>query len=707
LRWGFARRSGEPTLAAQALRDTLEEALALSTVALAPLDVRQMADLVDSLGLTGIDGRAIAERLVRHTGGNPMFALETLKHALATDLRGSQLPRPASVGVLIERRLRQLSAPAIALARVAAVAGVDFSIQLAERVLETPAMALADAWNELETAQILKGAAFAHDLVFEAALRSMPEAIATHTHASIAEWLEQSQGEPARIAAHWEATSTPQRALPWLHQAATRAHAAMRAREAVDFLVRAAAIEADSASPGQAFRTLSSIVDTRFTVDPDPTLLPLLDRLDQLAADVSQKIEALLLRADYFMHRIERLDEGIDAARRAVELATHTGHDWYRVGGGFSVAILQSMQGDYETAARGVNDLLAEARRWPVPRQRCNMLSKAAFVLLRSARTSQAVELYCEAADEARACNYPSSQLIALGNAAHGLLRLQRPREALARLEQSEALRAAHDSLEGSGKANDWKAAIALRLLGRYSEALQRAQLAVERFRLRSPGKLTSAVVTRAHIWLDLGQLARARQDRELALRSVLDPVAAQEVSLLDLRLAVESAAGAENAGDLGSALLEQQLQPFMELQAKLLLIGLATPADAERSARSVIDAARAAEFRGLEAAAMSRAAMAEVETGETEAAVAHSRLAIEMAGQQNTEDLSWIAIVRNAVVVLRQAGLEQESLRLLLMGKEWLEQVAAHSVPPEFRDSFLNRNPVNRELLTLATRLK
>ena len=244
LRWGFAQRTGEPTAAAQALRDTLEDAFGLRTVALAPLDAVQMAALVDSLGLADLDGSAIAERLVRHTGGNPMFALETLKHALAAGGTDAKLPRPASVGALIERRLRQLSPPAIALARVAAVAGVDFSIEMAEHVLKTPAVALADAWNELESAQVLKGAAFAHDLVFEATLRSMPEAIATHTHGSIAEWLERADGEPARIAAHWEATTMPQRALPWLHKAAERAFAAMRPREGIEFLVRAAVLEA-------------------------------------------------------------------------------------------------------------------------------------------------------------------------------------------------------------------------------------------------------------------------------------------------------------------------------------------------------------------------------------------------------------------------------------------------------------------------------
>jgi hypothetical protein len=38
--------------------------------------------------------------------------------------------------------------------------------------------------------------------------------------------------------------------------------------------------------------------------------------------------------------------------------------------------------------------------------------------------------------------------------------------------------------------------------------------------------------------------------------------------------------------------------------------------------------------------------------------------------------------------------------------GAQWLQRTAADEVPSEFRDSFLHRNPVNRELLVLATRL-
>ena len=93
---------------------------------------------------------ALAGPLLRHTGGNPLFVLETLKQGLTDgSLARGELPRPLSVGALIERRLQRLSEPALTLARVAAIAGVDFSIELAEAAIGVRAVQLASAWAEL------------------------------------------------------------------------------------------------------------------------------------------------------------------------------------------------------------------------------------------------------------------------------------------------------------------------------------------------------------------------------------------------------------------------------------------------------------------------------------------------------------------------------------------------------------------------------
>ena len=114
LRWALAYRPAEAGSPVQALHDALVEQARLAPIALAPLGVEALAALVDSLGLPGVDGKALAPGLLRRTGGNPLFVLETLKQAwvertLDRLADAALLPRPLSVGRLIERRIAQLS----------------------------------------------------------------------------------------------------------------------------------------------------------------------------------------------------------------------------------------------------------------------------------------------------------------------------------------------------------------------------------------------------------------------------------------------------------------------------------------------------------------------------------------------------------------------------------------------------------------------
>ena len=54
----------------------------------------------------------------------------------------------------------------------------------------------------------------------------------------------------------------------------------------------------------------------------------------------------------------------------------------------------------------------------------------------------------------------------------------------------------------------------------------------------------------------------------------------------------------------------------------------------------------------------------------------------------------------------LAAAGDSAHAGAVLARGSAWLRATAAEQVPEPFRDSFLQRNPVNRELITLASRV-
>ena len=90
----------------------------LSTTALA---IHAIAALLDSLAIPGLSSAAWAEPLARHTGGNPLFILETLKARLSSRPDGSagaapaagELAAPEQIGKLLDLRLAQLAPEAL------------------------------------------------------------------------------------------------------------------------------------------------------------------------------------------------------------------------------------------------------------------------------------------------------------------------------------------------------------------------------------------------------------------------------------------------------------------------------------------------------------------------------------------------------------------------------------------------------------------
>jgi tetratricopeptide (TPR) repeat protein len=230
-----------------------------------------------------------------------LFALETLKLAWhdGSITLADGLPRPSSLTQLIGQQLARLSSAALQLARVAAVAGVDFDIPLAQSLLQRSALELADAWAELEAQHVLRGAAFAHDLIHDAVLQGLPEVIARHLHGACAAWLEGSQAEPARVAAHWEAAGQRARALPALRAAAERAHRALREEERIQLLLHAAEIAEAAERLDEAFELVHQAIGGHMSTIRQADGLPLLAHLARLARTPLQQARVAGNRAWY------------------------------------------------------------------------------------------------------------------------------------------------------------------------------------------------------------------------------------------------------------------------------------------------------------------------------------------------------------------------------------------------------------------------
>jgi hypothetical protein len=63
--------------------------------------------------------------------------------------------------------------------------------------------------------------------------------------------------------------------------------------------------------------------------------------------------------------------------------------------------------------------------------------------------------------------------------------------------------------------------------------------------------------------------------------------------------------------------------------------------------------------------------------------------------------ELWWVA-----TQVFRAANRGARADRMLADGRDWITRIASEHVGAQYRDSFLNRNPVNRALLAAASRL-
>jgi DNA-binding SARP family transcriptional activator/tetratricopeptide (TPR) repeat protein len=200
---------------------------------LAPLAAADMADLMQQLA--GAAAPRFAAWLHGRSGGNPFFALETLRalfeagqlraapgapgtnvgwasdlDALSTDYQ--ELHVPPRVAALVRRRVDGLADTTRRVLSIAAVAGDALHLELLAQVAGLSPWATGEALAAAQTAGLLNGRHFAHDLVREALLRATPEPLQTVLHAGVARHCADVL-PPHRLAGHWWAAGNLPAAL--------------------------------------------------------------------------------------------------------------------------------------------------------------------------------------------------------------------------------------------------------------------------------------------------------------------------------------------------------------------------------------------------------------------------------------------------------------------------------------------------------------
>lgn len=313
-----AHREGELQPDSAACIGRAVESDAVSRIVLAPLDEGDTRALLASLELPVIDGRAGA--IVEASRGYPLYVLEIVRAIIeeASSAEGdvSSVPLTDRMKALFRRRLDRLSEGAIRLARVASLAGTELDVALAAHVLGSSPMDLADAWSELERAQVLESSRFTHDILAEAVRESIPAVVRTHVHALVAEHLSRTNGDPARVAEHFLSGGRPREAVPFLFRAAETARGLSCIADCLRFFDRAAEVLEEAGDWSGASRALYE--RARSTLGQESELIAA--RMERVAKTPGDRSRAVLVRSTVELERGEH-DASEASAILASELA--------------------------------------------------------------------------------------------------------------------------------------------------------------------------------------------------------------------------------------------------------------------------------------------------------------------------------------------------------------------------------------------------
>jgi DNA-binding SARP family transcriptional activator/tetratricopeptide (TPR) repeat protein len=696
--WLLAMRGGELAAATRRWVDLQLQASALP-VELPTLTAAEVNELIESLGLPAYADASVAESLLRHTGGNPMFVLETLRASLSDSAPGRRerrpWPRVPGVRQLIDGRLARLSPLALNLVRCAAVAGPDLSADLAAAVLGLRSLDLADAWTELEAADVLRGTDFAHDLIGEAARDALPEPIARSLHADVARWMEQRGGAPARIASHWIAAGDAARSVPHLLNAARQAQAAWQLETAAALWQQAAEILRAAGDRRGAFDALFHAAHTLSERVIDERLEAHAQALEELAGD-DPGLRAAAALARLAVHvEARRLDDALRLATEALAMARRACRSDVEVELLWDLTVIHwesGRQAEAAEAARGALDRLEHidaegATLLALEGTRLKLLHALGTILSASCRFAEGNDFIEQARTLARLEGNVGSAVIdgvtlaenaiALGDLAAAL---RHSEEAMA---DARASAAGPDSLGRALRARAGALAIAgdpggaLALL---EEAVHAGERAVRRY---------DADFRRALHWLqyELGRHDLAAKGlRQLHMQEDLLPATRLlvEATLLRLGDSVDASALLDRASNVASATLRAQVlslaAPGCDPERVLPLLSMTAAAARDNGAYGL--------WLGLQAHAI--AAMRAL------GRLTEARVAAEVVWRRIDEGACatelFPRVARELYLVWR--GEDDDRAQLVsLRASAWMRK-AAMGLPPEWRENFLNRAP-------------
>jgi len=537
--------------------------------------------------------------------------------------------------------------------------------------------------------------------VYEAALASVPGAIARRLHAEIADFLEGCDTEPARVAAHWVAATRAKEASAAFMRAAARARDAGRRIEEADLLERAAECFAKCEAHDQRFEALLARAEAMSCNDLGEATLAAVDAADAVARNNDHKLRAMLLKAQLLDHRSDS-EAAVREARAGLALARKAKRN--DLAACFAVVVAEGLC-DLRRVDEAL-EVLAPFRETQArlePRVRVEYLVALGIALDLGNRLSQALQTFEEAREAAAAHGLKDLLATCLSN----LATTSSKRGELARAVElgHQALQLWRESEPLKGKATQTQTLLAHRLrdLGHYAEAIALLEDALAEFRRAGARHWVFSSAHRlALAYAHLGDHVRAlklMQDDPAGLSTKA------QAMWMAHRAEIARMCGGAALKPVRSALamLGSDLDDGNNRLISLFASSIVPPEEGENMATAVAAWAAARERFGMAIAAHVRAASCALAQKAIDRALPQVEAALRLFGEYEPDnfyraELWWIAFE-----VFGAANRGDEARAMLAAGREWIEKTAADHVPAEFRASFLEKNPVNSALLRLS----
>jgi tetratricopeptide (TPR) repeat protein len=680
--------------------------------------------LVQSLGLPNLNDtqvQTLSTRLAKATDGNPGLLLETIRTLNGIDAFANgipeQIPLRTDLKELIQQRFKKVSGKAQSLGQCFVIGGPNLT--LASKILRSTVIKLGKPLGELQEAQIVSKQGFLSEWVREAVLEDVPENMRAGLHQACAEALE-SMGDdagPAQIAPHWAACGKPAKAAEKWRAAAQTAEATYSFVEATDLYRHASECFGLAKNAELELKMLKKRCDLMLSFDLGHEYLKNLDQMLVLAKTLPPYFLAGVLQARAEYHY--RLGHGQEA-----EVDAKAGYEQAKLSGDFNQQTgllvmlgvgfltqkrpgeaISALQKALDCCERWIDDLKTEPLIGQPTRskdevklaleQKGTILMNLGAAYSMQNQYAQAETHYDLAFDVYKVLKNNVKQANVYVNKGSTLRDTGRAEEAIVQFMAALNIYANTKMLESERRVRT-QLAEAFRDRAEFSQALEQITTALEL--VTQLGISNNRVLeVRGHILMFLGQLQRAETDLQESLRTASNNDMKARVLFKLARLyAWQKHDGAREAIAQAQTHLEHTEDKSLLFQLALFTGLIAPLTQRLPHFEKSLEIAQQNALGGLEMIAHTRLAQTLLELDQATVALPHSQRANDLSNTLSPSGsyLGEVKLIHGLVLAHLNDPRAQEQVE---QTRAWLLEVADQKVPPEFRDGFLECNPINQ----------